>query len=114
MKYKIIIVIGLILFSFYSCSEDDDSPKEVIRFYWNQTKCADPWNTGENDPNEETKNAVKEYLKNRNINVLNIEFDTNSPLSTLCESCGCGTGQRIIVDVEYSDSSKMEELEFYQ
>lgn len=109
-----IILIGLILFSLYSCSNNDDSPKDEIRFYWNQTQCADPWNTGQNSTNEETEIAVKVYLENQNVNVQNLGFDTNSPLATDCESCGCGTGQRIIVDVEDSDIPKMEELEFYQ
>ena len=114
MKYKIIILAGLILFSLYSCSNADDSPKDENSFYWNQTACGDPWNTGQNNTNEETEIAVKAYLKNKNVNVRNLKFDTNSPLPTDCFSCGCGTGQRINVDVEDSDIPKMEELEFYQ
>ncbi|GGX01192.1 hypothetical protein [Salegentibacter mishustinae] len=114
MKYTKILLIGLISLSLYSCSDDDDSPQDESIFYWNQTKCADPWNTGENSTNEETEIAVKTYLENENISVQKLEFDTRSPLATDCESCGCGTGQRIIVDVEDSDISKMKELEFYQ
>ena len=114
MENKYCLLIVLILLSVYSCKNDDDSPKNETRFYWNQTKSGDPWNTGENDPNEETEIAVKAYLENENVSVQNLGFDTNSPLSTICESCGCGTGQRIIVDVLDSDISKMIELDFYQ
>ena len=114
MKYTIILLIGLISFALYSCSDDDDSPQDESIFYWNQTKCADPWNTGENSTNEETEAAVKAYLENENINVQNLRFDNKSPLAEDCEACDCGTGQRIIVDVEDSDISKMKELEFYQ
>ncbi len=114
MKYKIKTLIGLLLLVAYSCNSDDDSNRNENRFFWNQTKCADPWNTGENDSNGETEIAVTEYLEIKNVNILNLGFDTNSPLATDCESCGCGTGQRIIVYVKDLDVSKMEELEFYQ
>ncbi len=114
MKYKTSILIGLVLLIVYSCNTDDDSTGNETRFFWNQTKCADPWNTGGNNSNGETEIAMTEYLQTENVNFLNLGFDTNSPLATDCESCDCGTGQRIIVDVKNSDISKMEELEFYQ
>lgn len=84
------------------------------RFFWNQTKCTDPWNTGENNYNGETEIAVTEYLENENITILNLNFDNDSPLAIDCEDCGCGTGQRITVNVNNSNISKIEELEFYQ
>ena len=114
MNYNFIILICLIFFSLFSCSNDDDSPQDESIFYWNETKCADPWNTGENRTNGETEVAVKVYLANENINIQNLGFDNKSPLATDCEACDCGTGQRIIVDVEDSDIPKMKELEFYQ
>ena len=114
MKNVSYILLGLLLLFNYSCNKDDDSSKKENQFYWNQTKCADPWNTGQNNSNEETKIAVKTYLLNNNINVLNLDFDTNSPLDIYCESCACGTGQRIIVEVKDSDIHKMDELDFYR
>jgi len=114
MKYKINILIGLLLLSVYGCNNDDDSNGNEQRFFWNQTKCADPWSTGENNSKGETEIAVTKYLQNENVNILNLSFDTNSPLAVDCESCGCGTGQRIIVNVKDSDVSKMKELNFYQ
>ena len=82
--------------------------------FWNQTKCADPWNTGENSSNTETENAVTQYLDIENVIVISLSFDNNSPLSTDCESCNCGTGQRIIVEVNNNDISEMENLGFYR
>lgn len=114
MKNKNYFLIALILLLTFGCGSDDISLRNEIRFYWNQTKCADPWNTGENDSNEQTEIAVKLYLENENVNVENVGFDTGSPLASDCESCGCGTGQRIVVDVLSVDISKMEELEFYR
>jgi len=104
----------LILVSFYGCNNDDDSVETEVLFYWNQTKCADPWNTGENDSNSETEIAVTVYLESEEVSILNMTFDTNSPLDIYCEACICGTGQRIIVEVSNSDTSKMEALNFYQ
>jgi len=102
-----LIIIGLAL---SSCNKEDDS----IRFFWNQTKCSDPWNTGENNSNEQTKKSLKLYLENSNINALRIDFDNNSPLDILCKSCGCGTGQRIIVEVMKKDEIVITNLNFYQ
>jgi hypothetical protein len=114
MKYKISILIGLLLLIAFACNNDDDSNGNETSFFWNQTKCADPWNTGENNSNGETEIAVTEYLESENITILSLNFDNDSPLATDCEACDCGTGQRIIVNVNDSDISKMEELEFYQ
>lgn len=101
----LIVVIFII-----SCDKDE----EQAFFYWNQTKCADPWNTGENDSNSKTEKAVIQYLEGENVDVLNLTFDNNSPLSSFCEACDCGTGQRIIIDVIDSNGNKLEELGFYQ
>ncbi len=114
MEFKSKILIGLILIFAFSCSNDDDTDINQTIFFWNQTKCGDPWNTGENDPNAETEIAITDFLENENITVVSVEFDNNSPLDVTCESCGCGTGQRIIVDVISADISKMLELDFYQ
>ena len=114
MEFKIRIIIGLLFLVTYSCNSDDDSNDSETMFFWNQTGCGDPWNTGGNNSNEETEVAVTEYLENENINVISLSFDINSPLDVECESCGCGTGQRIIVGVDGSDISKMQDLGFYQ
>lgn len=113
MKFKIQFLLGLILLLTFSCNDDDSNRNETL-FFWNQTKCADPWNTEENSSNTETENAVREYLNIEGITVINLNFDNKSSLATDCEACGCGTGQRIIVEVNNSDISKMEELRFYQ
>ena len=80
-----ILVVALI---FVSCDKDE----EGNQFYWEQSKCADPWGTGENDLNSDTTIALKEFLDDNGITALNIKFDNNSTLDILCESCGCGTG----------------------
>ncbi len=83
------------------CCDNDDGEQDI--FYWEQTKCADPWGTGENDSNQVTFSELENFLEENGIEVLEITFDNDSTLDTFCESCGCGTGQRIIVTVAESD-----------
>ena len=113
MKNLICPFLAMIIIFLLGCSKDDTLNEDVL-FYWNQTGCADPWNTGQNNTNSETEMAVLAYLENENIVVNAIYFDNNSPLDTGCESCGCGTGLRIIVEVNETYISEMEELGFYQ
>ena len=91
-----------------------DNEEEDGGFYWEQTKCADPWGTGENDSNQATIRELEIFLKDNGIVVLGITFDNNSTLDVLCESCGCGTGQRIIVTVLESDAAEIQDLGFIE
>ncbi|RKN75107.1 hypothetical protein D7Z94_25235 [Ulvibacterium marinum] len=90
------------------CNKDDEAEK----FYWEQTKCSDPWGTGERDANPITIQALEQYLEDNDIEALRIMFDNKSALDALCESCGCGTGQRIIVTVPKSDETELQDLGF--
>ena len=62
----------------------------------------------------ETGNAVTQYLDIENVIVISLSFDNNSLLSTDCEASICGTGRRIIVEVNNNDISEMENLGFYR
>ncbi|WP_437372798.1 hypothetical protein [Maribacter litoralis] len=112
MKSK--IFIGIFVIVTFSCNNNDDLSDNENFLFWNQTKCGDPWNTGENNSIDETEVAVTQYLESENIVFTSLGFDNNSPLDTLCESCDCGTGQRIIIGTNVSDISKLENLGFYQ
>ena len=101
----LIFFLALIL---VSCDKDE----EVKQFYWEQTKCADPWGTGQNDLNSDTAIALNEFLEDNGITALDIKFDSNSTLDVLCESCGCGTGQRILIVVPETDEEEVENLGF--
>lgn len=99
-------LITLLLFT--SCGKDVNNRQ----YYWEQTKCSDPWGTGENDSNLDTTNAIKDFLNDNSINTLSIDFDNNSTLDVGCEACGCGTGQRILISVSELDEEKIENLGF--
>ena len=89
-----------------------DKEEEGNQFYWEQTQCADPWGTGGNDLNSDTVIALIDFLDDNGITALDIKFDSNSTLDVLCESCGCGTGQRILIVVPGSDKEEIENLGF--
>lgn len=106
---RVFLVLSLIaILIFTSCGKDEDGRQ----YYWEQTKCSDPWGTGENDSNLDTTNALKDFLKDNSINILSINFDNNSTLDVRCESCGCGTGQRMLISVPELDEEKIENLGF--
>ncbi len=113
---KQLLYIFLLGIFFSSCEEKVTYSRggDAGLFYWNQTKCADPWHTGEGNTNEETIAALNTYLQQAGIIVLVIDFDNNSPLNTLCEACNCGTGQRLLVQVTAGYRDTMESLLFYQ
>ncbi|PRY12662.1 hypothetical protein CLV24_10733 [Pontibacter ummariensis] len=91
-----------------SCEKEESS----TQFYWEQTKCSDPWGTGENNTNTETILAVTKYLEDKGVSVLNVKFDNRSKLGSLCESCGCGTGKRILITVPEQDYRDIKSLNF--
>ena len=112
MNVKIQYVLGVLLVLIQSCATDAVDVDPTV-FYWDQTKCADPWETTENDSNEVTEIALKDYLENNDVSVQNIEFE-QSILPEQCEACNCVTGQRIVVDVNLTSIAKMGNLGFYQ
>ena len=114
MKYKIFFLLTIIGIIVGSCSDEDDSSDTQNLFFWNQTQCADPWETGSRNSNSETKIAVIHYLKNESITVTDLYFDKKSPLASVCAACSCGTDQRIVVRVNPIDATKMIQIGFYQ
>jgi len=91
---------------------DNENIDSFSTFYWNQTKCADPWGTGQNDSNLNTSSALKEFLEEKGINVLKISFEDISNGDLTCDSCGCTTGIRIFVNIAEKDKDKLKKLGF--
>ena len=114
MKFQIFFFPTLIGIITGSCSDEDESNDNQNLFFWNQTQCADPWETGGNNSNSETEMAVILYLENEGITVTDLYFDQKSPLASACSACNCGTDQRIILRVNPTDATKMIQLGFYQ
>jgi hypothetical protein len=90
----------------------EKAPDYFINMYYDQTKCADPWHTTENSINNATMDSLELYLLSQNISVFDISFNDESILEKTCKSCGCGTGQRIIVTCLSIDSEKLKNIGF--
>ena len=106
-----LIFLLLIVSISLSCSDDDDD--DQVLFLWNQTGCADPWDTGPTDSNEETTEAMASYLAENgveNARILRFEFDES--VATSCLACSCTTGTVIYVTTSETNSSTMEDLGF--
>ncbi|PCI33748.1 MAG: hypothetical protein COB60_07135 [Flavobacteriaceae bacterium] len=99
----------ILLMSISSCDKEVDQNL----YYWDQTKCSDPWNTGQNDNNTETTIALRQYFENLNVTILEISFENLSQEGeNSCDACTCTSGVRITINVPESDSQKVLDLGF--
>ncbi len=112
--FRITLIFGCFTISCKKGDDPDKKDQNEYLYFWDQTKCSDPWGTGENNSNEETSLAVTDFLESEGITVIEVRFDVNSTLDTYCESCGCGTGQRVIVSVAEEDQNRMNRYNFHQ
>ena len=115
MKFKL-IYSALILLSLANCAQSDDlviDENQEGLFYWDQTACFDPWDTNQFDSDDKTSRALKEYLREKSIDPIEIGFkNILEEGQSICDACHCPTGTRIIVRVEPSDYSEIESLGF--
>ncbi|MBL4624447.1 MAG: hypothetical protein JKY42_04840, partial [Flavobacteriales bacterium] len=105
-RLLIITFATILILVVYSCQKE----KSSIDFYFDQTLCSDPWNTGQNDSELEIENSVKGYLKDQNIKVHDIEIDHHGDLTFVCEACHCLSGTKIIVSVDKKKIFKMKSI----
>ncbi|RAI93794.1 hypothetical protein [Algoriphagus yeomjeoni] len=110
MKYYLALPVLLLLF-LQSCQEDN-VPIGWIEFYWDQTGCADPWNTNSNTSNAETENAIEDYLKVEGVKRAKVLSITGDGVVQGCYACFCTTGKRFNVAVPKDQKSKMLDLGF--
>ncbi len=105
-----ILTIAFVLSLFFSCDKKEDN----LFFYWNQTGCADPWNTSSNDSDIETIQAVENYLSLESIDAESIKIEFDESLTEACEACSCLTGNQIYVEVDDKYKDAMLELNFVE
>lgn len=111
MKYYLTLPFLLFLF-LQSCQEENSL--NILGFYWDQTGCADPWNTNSNDSNEETQQAVEDYLKKEGVKGAKVISITNNGIQQDCMACFCTTGAQINLTVPLNQKSKMIALGFQE
>jgi len=100
MKYLKIIIIAILFISLSSCEKEDDE-----KYFYEETKCADPWGYYGGLSDNELIEKINQYL----IDSLQIEFSnlqiTDEGEYEFCEACICKTGRfiRIDSDDDYED-----------
>ncbi|SFT49821.1 hypothetical protein SAMN04489724_1008 [Algoriphagus locisalis] len=110
MKYYLALPL-LLLFFLQSC-QDEDAPTNQLEFYWDQTGCSDPWNTNSNDADEETMQAVADYLLDQGVKGARVISITGDGVEQGCEACFCTNGNRINIIIPTNQKDKMIELGF--
>lgn len=107
------ILLCLLSILSFSCSDSDD-PENKALFYWEQTKCSDPWGAKENDTESTIREALGQYLLDNGINKFSIkDFAYVLTEGTVtCDSCGCPSGTVIVVEVVETYVEKMKDLGF--
>jgi hypothetical protein len=86
--------------------------KNLAEYYWLQTKCSDPWHTGEMHSDEETYDSLMAYLAGQGITPGYASISYDSTLAEDCESCMCRTGNIIFNYVSVEDSAVLGQLGF--
>jgi len=109
--YIPIIILFVLGISTSNCSDGANRP---VLFYWQQTLCLDPWGTGENDTEADTKTALLDYLSENRVKyskIVNYE-NTFEEGTLICNACSCWSGIVITVETSENYSDKMEEIGF--
>jgi len=88
--------------------------KDLVEFCWLQTKCGDPWHTGEGQLIYETYDSLKLFLERKGITMEHLCFDYDPELAEDCEACMCRTGYILHPYVSTEDSAAMRQLGFSQ
>ncbi len=96
MKTFKLIFPFILLFTFLSCQDCDDD----ISMIYIETKCADPWQTGEGNSDDEVLTAVEDYLSDLDIDFDDLEIYFDETYAEDCEACVCTSGRVIRLEAE--------------
>lgn len=99
MKHLIFILLSFITLFFMNCDDTDSTTS--IWYQYNETQCADAWQTGIGSPIADVETAVENYFSNLNIDIEEITVDT-SGTPEVCLACMCLSGRLINIKVDDS------------
>ncbi len=106
------VFLILILFSLGGACSPDEIDDTVV-FYWEQTKCSDPWGTTGNDSQSKTRGAIISFLTENGIYYVNVvNFEDTISNGVNCDACICPTEIDIIVEVNEKYDEEMDTLGF--
>ncbi|WP_157976008.1 hypothetical protein [Lewinella sp. IMCC34191] len=110
MRITACLLIAIITLLFPSCDKDP----ETIELRRIETQCADPWRQQDSSGATGPDGALRAYLMQRDVTVLDVRYEVDQSVVTFCEACDCGTGRIIVVTVPETQSARMEDLGFKQ
>ena len=110
-KIKYLLIVSILIFFIQSCIQGGEDP-DFLEFYWDQTGCADPWQTAAINSDEELKVAIVNYLKSQGVSEARISDIKSDPPQQVCLACFCTTGTRIYVEVPKKNKNTMIALGF--
>ena len=112
MKSKLIVyILFLLLVSVFVTNCNKQQSTNIIRVYYNETKCSDKWGSS-NIPENEKKQNIIMYFENLGIRIYDIQI-VNDGTSEECKACFCKTGYRIHCKINKDDLSKFKTENFY-
>lgn len=80
-----------------SCDENDNKNIDIDLFgnletyFYNQTRCSDPWDAGSSDSQDFVEAKLRGLLDDKGVNVEKVHFDGNTDINT-CFACHCISG----------------------
>ncbi|WP_026953987.1 hypothetical protein [Algoriphagus vanfongensis] len=107
-KIHLFLMLGLLLLSF-ACQEEEN-PDPLV--YWEQTGCADPWQTGPLETEEKLIKAVESYLKDKNVKNARVTSIFHDGREGVCLACTCTTGNRIYIAAPQNQKERLLNLGF--
>ncbi len=80
-------------------------------FLYEETQCADPWNTGLGSNESEVSNAVIQYFNDLNVSILEVQLDSLNE-GEACDACFCLSGRGIRIKADANDAAIIENENF--
>jgi hypothetical protein len=99
----LIILLLVVLVTAFTCRKNDQTEDQYATFYYKQTQCADPWQTGSTD--NATLSNVSKYLTAQGLYVASMQIKTDD-VGAVCLACQCKTGKTIYISSYDTDSVK--------
>ena len=107
---KIFLLICFTFLTSYAFSYNNIDPGTIIKCYYEETQCDDPWGTA---PTLDERIAkVEAYLTEQKIRWRSIQIKQEIDFRPFCQGCDCETGYTFFVTIEEKFLEKIEEIGF--
>ena len=95
---------------FVACDRNDDA----VRYFYDETQCADPWAQATGDGIDAVADRVRAYLEERGVEVASVDIISDKGDEAVCLACPCVSGRIIVVTASEEDVDILQGLSFYR